>query len=261
MSQRWKSYFCHVNDRPASIFLDLEFRKTAPDKTRPWLLWVWVYSNQPRPDGLSSSEEFDTLSVIEDTVVTTMERKCSATFTGRITTDGRREFYFYALTRKDFDDAVRDATAPYNKYRFAFDAQLDPDWNQYLNVLYPSPEDLQRIQNRDVLEVLKQRGDTLETPRDILHWAYFKNKEDRENFRNAVQFLGFRVESIPKDVAGEYAHGICVAKKQEMAHEAVDATVIALHRASETSGGKYDGWECELIANKKASDKKPWWKF
>ncbi len=55
MSEEWDSYFCNVNDKLASIRVDLGIRSTVPDPNRPWLLWVWVYFERPRTDGLSRS--------------------------------------------------------------------------------------------------------------------------------------------------------------------------------------------------------------
>jgi Family of unknown function (DUF695). len=43
MSEEWDSYLCNVNDKLASIRVDLGIRSTVPDPNRPWLLWVWVY--------------------------------------------------------------------------------------------------------------------------------------------------------------------------------------------------------------------------
>jgi hypothetical protein len=62
------------------------------DPNRPWLLRVWVYFQRPRPDGLSSSEEFNKLVSLEDTLRAALDKKCSAVLSGCITTDGRIEF-------------------------------------------------------------------------------------------------------------------------------------------------------------------------
>ena len=56
MSEEWDSYFCNVNDKLASIRVDLGIRSTVPDPNRPWLLWVWVYFERPRVDGMRTTE-------------------------------------------------------------------------------------------------------------------------------------------------------------------------------------------------------------
>src|SRR5262245_35159471 len=95
MSDSWDFYFANVNDVIASLFVDLGIRDSVPDSDRPWLLWTWVYFRQPRDDGLSSSEEAPVLNEIEDALTKKVQETTEAELVGRITTAGRREFYFY----------------------------------------------------------------------------------------------------------------------------------------------------------------------
>src|SRR5258708_7710670 len=243
MLRGWNSYFCNVNDKLASILLNLDLRESAPDISRPLLLWVWVYFVHPRPDGLSSREEFDTLSDIEDKLTAAVERECRATMGGQITTDGHREFYFYGSEAQNFEEEVRKSLASFEGYDFDSDKREDPEWNQYLNVLYPSAEDIERIKNREVLEVLRRNGDALESPRDILHWAYFKTENDRSDFRNSAQVLGYRIDSESELKGKAYAYGICVGKEQDIHSDALDEAVINLFRSAKQANGEYDGWE------------------
>src|SRR5690242_12681105 len=97
-SANWSYYLCNVNSRLASIAVDLGLRSQVPVVSKPWLLWVWVYFNSPRPDGLSDNGEAPTLFEIEDSLNPRLSNTCNALFSGRITTQGRREFYFYAET-------------------------------------------------------------------------------------------------------------------------------------------------------------------
>src|SRR5580692_10020771 len=109
MSEEWNFYFCKVNDELASIALDLGLRKQVPDLSKPELLWIWVYFKSPRPDGLSSSSEFDTLVAIERQLTESLAQNSHALLCGRITTDGRREFYYYGTHSAEFESAVAGA--------------------------------------------------------------------------------------------------------------------------------------------------------
>jgi Family of unknown function (DUF695) len=143
MTEHWASYFCNVNDKLASVFLDIHLRNCAPDPDRPWLLWVWVDFKQPRHDGLSSREEFATLCAIEDKLKLALMHDGQTLLGGRITTDGRREFYYHAPNAGTFEAALKSAMSSFPDYEFDFGTQHDPQWNQYLNVLFPSEDDLQ----------------------------------------------------------------------------------------------------------------------
>jgi len=147
VSSNWKSYFCNVNAELASIALDLALRNVLSVPDKPWLLWVWVYLKSPRPDGLSDQSEFDTICAIEDELAKQIGELCAGIYAGRITTQGRRELYFYGATRDQFKKAVKTAMARFPAYKYDFDSQHEPDWNQYLNVLWPSEESQQRMAN------------------------------------------------------------------------------------------------------------------
>ena len=247
MPEDWDFYFCRVNDVLASITLDLSLRKVVPDLSKPDLLWIWVYFKSPRPDGLSDSSEFDTLIKIEDKLTETLESKFNAILSGRITTDGRREFYFYGSHSDAFDSVVVDALALFPGYEFDSGFQKDPEWKQYLEVLYPSDENLQRIKNRSVLDVLERKGDTLEAPRDIFHWIYFRTKSDREAFWTAIQLLSYRLESTPENAGGDFPFGLCIVRLQSLKQDDIDEAVIELFRCAKEFQGDYDGWETKVI--------------
>jgi uncharacterized protein (TIGR01619 family) len=245
----WNSYFCNVNDKLASIFLNIDLRESAPDATRTWLMWIFVYFQHPRPDGLSSREEFDTLSALEDKLTEAIEHECRATLSGRITTDGHREFYFYASNPQPFEEVVAKSMTVFGEYEFDTGKQKDTDWNQYLNVLYPSEEDIERIKNREVLEGLRRNGDLLQSPRDILHWAYFKTEHDRSHFKDSAQSLGYRIDSEREFKEKGNPFGVCIEKQQDVQADALDEAVINLFRAVKKTNGEYNGSESPVVTS------------
>jgi uncharacterized protein (TIGR01619 family) len=248
MPEGWNFYLCTVNDVLASIALDLGLRGQIPNLSKPELLWVWVYFKSPRPDGLSSDVEFDTLIAIEKQITKGLEQEFRAILSGRITTAGRREFYYYGAHSVGFTSAVADALGRFPDYEFDCGVQMDPGWNQYLNVLYPSDEQRQRIENRSVLEVLEREGDPLTAPRDISHWIYFHTKGDRDAFWDAIRPLEYRLQSQPDNPDGTLPFGLCIVRFQSVKQDAVDDAVIELFRRAREFHGEYDGWEAEVIS-------------
>jgi uncharacterized protein (TIGR01619 family) len=248
VSNNWDSYLCNVNDQLASIRVDLGIRPEIPDRERSWLLWVWVYFKQPRPDGLSSSEEFDKLSSLEDALRIAIEQKSGGLLSGCITTSGRREFYFYAPNPDRFEETVRATVSLAHDYKFDCDTQEDPGWSQYLNVLYPSEEQRELIENRRLMDLMRGKGDRLEGIRDVSHWARFLNRSDRMVFIDAVRAIGYRIEREYENSDGECRYGVCISRSQDMGARSVDDAVIQLFRASKSANGEYDGWECQLMS-------------
>jgi len=246
----WNSYLCRVNDTVASIFLNLGLRPIAPDRARPWLLWVWVYMKEPREDGLSSSAEFDGLGIVEDHIVEALQSKVQAEFVGRITTDGRREFYFYAPRSDQFPSILSGIENSMRGYEFDSGSQEDLDWSQYLSVLYPSEEDLQKIKDTKVLEVLSRHGDNLRTPREVCHWIYFTTPGERSHFNDEVKKLGFeiKVETENRKHSAERPFCSQISRIDNVDHNAISEVTIQLFKLSKRFDAEYDGWETQVIS-------------
>jgi uncharacterized protein (TIGR01619 family) len=246
MTDNWKPYLCKVNGKPASILVNLGLRESVPMSSKPWLLWVWVCFQSPRPDGLSDGKEAPTLYKIEDALAPTLARECGAILSGRITMEGWREFYFYGETKDGFGSVVRDAMKGFDDYKFDVGEQEDLSWNQYLNVLYPSLEDQERIANMDLLDKLVEQGDVLTAPREVQHWISFHSEQSRALFREAAAEAGYRIVGEHQS-DGELPFGISISRIQSIEREFIDQTVIALLKLCGTFDGDYEGWETPVI--------------
>jgi uncharacterized protein (TIGR01619 family) len=246
MTENWKTYLCNVNGKLASILVNIGLREDVPMALKPWLLWTWVYFQSPRPDGLSDNKEAPTLYKIEDALNLSVFRACQAIPCGRITTEGRREFYFYGETKNGFRHAVETALTDFDGYRFDVGQQEDSVWEQYLNVLYPSPENLERIANMDLLDMLVSRGDVLTVAREVQHWMYFRSESSRSSFRDAAAEAGFRIVSESSS-GRDLPFCIVVARVQSIEQRLIDETVLTLLRFVQRFEGEYTGWETPVV--------------
>ena len=247
MSDNWDFYFANVNEMLASLFVDLGIRGSAPDPERPWLLWVWVYLNQPLENGLSSSEEAPILHQIEDCLAPAVEERAGALLVGRITTAGRREYYFYASRPDHFEETAARALESFPGYKFDSGTQEDPQWSQYLDLLYPTREDRQKIQNRHVVDSLKKQGDTLKTARPVSHWIYFKSEQDRSRFVAAAVNEGFKViDNSESADPCERPYGVTLERVDYVNWNSVNEVTLGLFALATNVDGEYDGWETSV---------------
>jgi hypothetical protein len=144
----WQSYLCKINDELASVFVDLAKSAVAPLPTRPKLVWLWIRLNQPRQDGLSSDAEFQSLCDFEDDLEASIEQSGACVYVGRITTKGRREFYFYAEEKFDLNAGIAGVLAKHSTYAFQKGEKLDASWDHFLQTLLPGPNGLDQIAQR-----------------------------------------------------------------------------------------------------------------
>jgi uncharacterized protein (TIGR01619 family) len=246
VKEQWDFYLCNVNDKLASIFLDLSLRKVAPVLSKPWLLWIWVYLKSPRHDGLTSSDEGPRINEIEDRLMEELvAANNGALLAGKITTSGRKEFYYYAETKEGFNEQIAEAMSAFPDYTWDVGTQEDAVWEQYSNVLYPGPDDLQRMGNRGVLDNLRDKGDVLAAPRQVMHWAFFASEHSRALFNQEVQLGGFALDE-QYSTDGEFPFVSVLTRSQPVTEESIDPTTVNLMRLAERFGGTYDGWETQV---------------
>lgn len=249
MSDEWDFYFARVNDAVASIFVDLGIRPDAPIEKWPWLLWVWVDLKAPRPDGLSSNEEAPKLHEIGAALDAMVAPVCGAQLVGRITGANRREFYFYASEPGELDAAVARAMNGFPDYKHECGSTFQPDWEHYLELLYPSDSNLQRMFNRRVLESLAANGDVHDIPRRVEHWLEFPSAEARAACRGTLEAIDyvFEDEFLAEEPEEALPHTLVVSRVDAVDSHTINGITLDLARLAAEHAGRYGGWEAPVV--------------
>lgn len=242
MSDNWDFYFCRVNDKPASIFVDLDIAKEAPLADFPYMVNVLVPVKAPRPDGFPGADEYDALSALEDALSSALCSDKSALYVGRNTSDGRRDFFFFTGDLSGVKSRVAQATAGFPAYKVDWGAGEDPEWKTYFEFLYPSAEDRQRMENRRMCERLKEAGDSLTQARDIDHFAVFPTASARTAFAEKITEMGFRVSELYDRENTTHRFGIEFIRSDVPSHGGMDDITLPLLDIARTLGGRYGGW-------------------
>ena len=242
MDADWDFYALLVEDRPASIFVDLALAGRAPLAGATNMAYVSVLMRAPRSDGLSSQEEFDDLVAVERSLEAAIQAQDYIIYAGRCTTAGCRDFYFYVADPDVFDTTVAEAMVQHPDYRFDTGHRPDPAWSVYREFLYPGARDMQRIQNRRVLALLEEHGDRLDVPRWIDHRAYMPTPAAAEALQIHLFELGYSIDTHADD-EGE---AVTVDFKRIDRPQEIEQVVIPIFDTVRSLGGTYDGWGCEV---------------
>jgi regulator of RNase E activity RraB len=250
LSDEWDFFFASVDDAVVSIFVDLGIRPEVPIGERPWLLWVHVDMQAPRPDGLSSAEEAPKLKAIGEALEATISATCGAQLVGRVTGAGKREFYFHAAEPGPLDEAAATAMKSFEGYVFQCGSTFQPEWDYYLGTLYPSDTNLQRMQNRRLLEELAAEGDVHELPRKVDHWLYFTDEEGRTACRDTLVEIGFAVddEGLTAEEDDHLPYSLVVSRVDSVDKHSINGVTLELVRLAGEHRGDYDGWGCEATS-------------
>lgn len=243
----WEIYVTYVDEKPAVILVDIGVSKIAPLTSLPNLSWIWVYIKNPDEEGFPSDNENDRLNEIEDGLTNAID-PADTRYVGRVTSDGRREFYFYTETPQRFRELGSVAMQSASEYEFEIDETDDEEWRHYWDVLYPAPEDFQQIRNNQVITQLQQAGDSLTEPRPLDHFANFKNENDRVAFTAAAEELGFEAVSKPvRDADEEFPYSVGLLRVDAVDPETVDRITFELWELAQQNHGEYDGWGSTVI--------------
>lgn len=245
MSDNWDFYRLLVDHSPASIMVDLGIRDAMPVKTHKAMGYLRTHMNNPRKDGLSSQEEFDKLCEIADAIEQAITTPSGAhLYLGRNTSSYNRDFYFYTSDLDSLHNCLETVIKQFPEYRFELGGQDDPGWSTYLNFLYPSPVQMQQIQDNRVCYQLEQNGDDLTIEREIDHRIYLQGKnnlQELENYLRENDFTGIQ-RGKTKPLLGKHY----IDFKHFGAPDRVSDVVYDLFKKSEELGGEYDGWGCSV---------------
>ncbi len=248
---RWESYLFQTEDGPVSNFVNLD--AGARQDGLPIRYLVKIGINEPSRHGFPTKEEDALLWELEDVLeefVCSGRRGCYA---GRSTHGGRRIFCYYVHDENSFKEAdIAKAISGFHQYAPQCTRKRDENWEYYFEFLHPSPEEMQCIQNRKVVDNLVKNGDSLKSPRETDHWIYFGDRARRDRFREETVALGFKTREERRLDDGRYS--LQVYRNDRVDYNSIDDVVLTLFRLAAKHDGDYDGWETFVVRDESNED-------
>ena len=252
VEDHWEIYTTYVDEKPAVILVDFGVSKVAPVASMPQLVWLWIHLKSPDSEGFPSEDEDMSLNEIEDAVTDAFEDS-KTRYVGRVTSDGRREFYFYTSDPVEFRRVTEESMKAFSGYMSEIDDADDPEWTHYWNVLYPGAEDFQQINNAHEIGRLQREGDSLTRPRPVDHFANFKTEENRTEFAIAAGALGYETVSQKENPEeSEYPFNIGLLRTDPVDPETIDEITFELFELAEKHDGLYEGWTSPVVKGGKS---------
>ncbi|HEX5025558.1 MAG TPA: DUF695 domain-containing protein [Agriterribacter sp.] len=244
----WDAYLMEVNKKPVSIVVDLDFGSSVEAKQRPNVIIVSIQLNDAREDGMPGKEELRILDSLENELVNMLRNNLNAIYAGRYTLNGKRDFYFYTNDTSNCRSQIKLVFQSFPSYTWELKVKPDADLGYYKNVLYPTPREMERIQNHIVVDDLRKKGDLLKAPRKIDHFIFFKTEADRKRFAGIVQDSGFVVESAGQEIGiNGFPFTLQVSRTDKVDYNSIDHVSLFLWELAMQHFGKYNGWETFVV--------------
>ena len=248
LPQNWDFFMCRIEGAPASIRTNLALIEVAPLEGLTQRLQFCIKMKNPRPDGLSSNEEYPILCDIED-AIGEKAKAAGAVLVSVIKSEGVLELWFYCDNAETLVDICQKTLGNFEGYLYQDFSVEDPEWEDYFGFLYPDEFSYQTMQNRKVLMQLEKNGDKMEVPREIDHFIYFKEAAQQQAFAKEAEAKGFKVrfnndEFVEDRKAEGKEYPYMVEATREDSPLAIDDIVWDLLELASPFEGNYDGWGC-----------------
>jgi uncharacterized protein (TIGR01619 family) len=244
----WAPYLTTVDgDKVGSILVDLGLKPIAPIASKPMRLRVDVIMNSPGENGLPMQSEFATLNEIEDKVSDSLRASSGAVRAGHLYFGGTMYLYYYLGKADAFDSKLVDSMSGFSNYKYEYKLDDEPNWESYVELLYPLPIQMQSIHNRRVIEQLRSNGDKHRIKRPVEHFIYFKTETDLDRFLGEIKGNGFDVVSRSRAEVDDYKWSVLLTRDDPVDPESVDDYVLYLWQKANEANGDYDGWGSTIV--------------
>lgn len=242
----WDSFRTFINDKIASIRINLALAKEAPYPGYQVAVRLKIalldFDSQ---SGFPTNTEFDSLNSLEDRLAEELAT-VGGVQVGVITTDGRVEFYYYLQDKESYQVAISKVMEEFPERHFDLATLDDPEWDQYFNYLYPNDYEYQTILNQRVWYELEKAGNDHSKEREIDHWVYFVSEEQETAFLAEIQELGYSLaEQSLEKASGLYQLHLVRMDKTELPD--LNRKIWELVEIVKKYDGNYGGWGCNLV--------------
>ncbi len=228
-------YPCLVDGAPASIYVNLRY-EGAPVPDADTRYTVAVPIRDAGSHGIGTAEESELLNAWEEALIEAV-RASGLVYVGRVRNRGIWESAFYGPAGQL--EAVRSSVALDDRTSDVR-TDYDPSWTYYRDLLLPDAERKQWMDDRRLVQILREQGDVLVSPRQVDHHLSFPLQKQLDAFVKTVELEGFTVQ------AGE-GLAVLVSRTDSIELDHIHEVVMRLVDLASPLGGTYERWVSPII--------------
>lgn len=241
MSDHWEVY---LSESKTLVRVDMGIAEEAPIHGASILLEVNM-----KPKGLFSKKlDHELLGQVEDEIGSQLTE--SDYVVGVITYADSKSFYYYTKHEDLIFNKLNQLLSKYRNLKCKISTKDDPDWEFYSETLYPNLFEKQERMNMQVIEQLESHHDDLQQSREVAHWIYFPESENREDLKRHLDGSIYTIvqEEIVEESSSPYL--LVISQISSVDYATINKITRELLEKALEAGGTYDGWECPVIASK-----------
>ncbi len=248
-NESWEVYFTHMDDKPASISLDMNFENHPDYNQYKVCLTMRIFMNSPDENGYPQKEEFEILNDIEDVFYDNLQTNLNAFYVGRVTNNGSKDLFFYLKSEKNINEQLTQLFDMYKDYSFSTNIEEDKEHDLYFDCLYPTSIEQQKIHNSKVIKILEENGNNEEIERPIDHNLHFKTEQGRSAFFAKLTEIEWEFETLTQNFnkKDKYPYSTEISLIGATDYHSIDEMVSVLWIVAEQNNGIYDGWGTKIM--------------
>lgn len=228
-------YPCLVDGAPASIYVNLRYEGApAPDADTRYTVAVPI--RELGPHGIGTAEEGELLNAWEEALIERM-RESGLVYVGRVRNRGVWEACFYGPAGQV--EAVRSSVVLDDRTSDVR-TEYDPSWTYYRDLLLPDAERKQWMDDRRLVQILREQGDVLVTPRQVDHHIRFPAQKQLDAFVKLVEVEGFTVQPAE-------GLAVLVSRTDSIDLDHIHEVVMRLVDLASGLGGLYERWVSPIV--------------
>ena len=242
MSNHWDIYFCYVDDKYASFLLDMDIWKELDRNIYSYPICLRIYVKNPSETGFPIDQEADLINNLENCLINDIGNR--GFNVGRVTTDGVRDVYFYFKEPFNLEEL---ASNYFSEHGYEIEMHIideEEPWGIYFNYLYPNKYEIQHIRNSNVIDSLRNSGDTTEKPRRVDHWINLGNSENTESVKEKAKSLNFEIECAH---TSDEELTLQIFRTDYVDFNSINEVTDLIIEFIDEFDAEYDGWETQVI--------------
>lgn len=246
--ENWDTYTANYKKGPCSVMVDLSLHNTAPLRGLNYVAAIGVMCKDCNNDGMPTPAELEKCYVMSDTIKAKMDKlvrhRMVGTFTYRC---DRLDYYYVQDTTRIRERMTTLFKVYFPTYKPYIIIREDRYWHAYKDILYPSPENAERMENQKVIMKLVQEGDNLTIERPVIHQVDFVTEKDRSCFMAYASSHGYALETSVKRVENELLYKLKMIRSDLVDLESITRITLELNREIKKCKGFYEGWEAPVV--------------
>jgi len=255
----WESYVLNKEKGLMYVSVNMDLNYTKPNYRN--LLIVGINTKKCLNNGYPDAEGLEELYVFSDSIANIVDSKTKNRLAGILTYQCTGFDIFYVKDTVGLRSAIHQTIQKnFSQTKNYLVVERDKNWDYYKNTLYPKEYTEDFFINQDFLRQLVEEGDDLTVPRELKHWAYFKNPKKRDKFIEDVKKLEFAIDSVnykkdKKFLDGlnslyysrvrTYPYEVKISRKDSINPASISKLTRTLKFLANSLSGKYDGWGFE----------------